>query len=78
MSNAQKSTMQIMLDAGLNAFGAQLLAESLLKSPIAQHIQNTGEPLKIAFPINRSDCPGWAGVEITLKPIKATDPETNT
>jgi hypothetical protein len=60
---------QVMINAGLNYFGAQLLAESLLKSPIATQIADKGEPLKIMIPINRSDCAGWIGVEMTLNPI---------
>jgi len=60
------NVMQAMLDAGLNAFGAELLAESLLRHPDAK---------KITFdlPINRSDCPGWIGVRFTLEPIPKED-----
>jgi hypothetical protein len=65
------SIAQAMINAGLNYFGAQLLAESLLRSAIASQIAEKGEPLNIMIPINRSDCAGWAGVEMTLKPVKA-------
>ena len=67
--------MGIMNDlhaVGLNPFGVQLVAESLLKSPIAEI--SASEPLKLFFPIHRGDCAGWAGVEITLKAIKAKVP----
>lgn len=65
------SIAQIMINAGLNYFGAQLLVESLLRSQIATEIAEKGEPLKIFIPINRSDCAGWVGAEITLNPVKA-------
>ena len=58
------NVMQKLIDCGINAFAAQLLAESLLKHP---------KPEKVSFdlPINRRDCEGWAGVRITLEPVKA-------
>lgn len=63
--------MQALLDCGLNGFGAQLLAESLLKSPIAASLNERQEPLRFELPIRREDCPGWIGVEFTLRPIAA-------
>jgi len=64
------NTKQMMLDIGLNPFGAELLCESLLRSQLADRFAEPNKPMVIQFPINRSDCPGWAGVEITLRPIK--------
>ncbi len=53
---------QSLINAGLNVFAADLLAESLL-----QH----QEPKKIKFllPIHRTDCEGWIGVVFTLEPV---------
>lgn len=55
---------------GLNPFGVVLVAESLLKSPIAA-MSADDKPLTFFMPINRSDCAGWAGVEITLKAVRS-------
>ncbi len=59
---------QSLINAGLNSFAADLLAESLLKHP---------EPKRIKFllPIHRTDCEGWIGVMFTLEPI-STGAET--
>ena len=62
------SIMQDLHDVGINPFGVQLVAESLLKSPIAE--MSVKEPLTLAFPVNRSDCPGWKGVRITLQAVR--------
>ena len=65
--------MGIMNDlhtVGINPFGVQLVAESLLKSPVAP-ISADGKPLTFFFPVQREDCPGWIGVEITLKAVRA-------
>ncbi len=67
------NVMQAMIDAGINAFGAQLTAESFLKSPLAQQALDRGEPLRFFLPIRRCDCSGWSGVEITLAAVPATD-----
>ena len=64
--------MQTLINAGINAFGAQLLAESYLKSPMAKYAMERGEPLKFFLPINRSDCARWSGVEISISAISAT------
>ncbi len=64
--------MGIMNDlhaVGLNPFGVQLVAESLLKSPIAP-MSADDKPLTFFFPVQRSDCAGWVGVEITLKAVR--------
>lgn len=64
--------MNIMNDlhtVGINPFGVVLVAESFLKSPCAE--RSLSEPLTFFFPINRGDCAGWVGVEITLKAVKA-------
>lgn len=58
---------------GINPFAVVLVAESLLKSPVAEI--SVSKPLTFFFPITRSDCAGWVGVEITLKAVKAEAPE---
>ncbi|MBT9098423.1 hypothetical protein KFZ76_11965 [Methylovulum psychrotolerans] len=73
-----KNVKQTLLDARINIWAIELLAESLLKSPLIDEIAKIDDGLKFFFPINRSDCAAWVGVEITLKPIAAsTDPEPN-
>ena len=62
---------------GLNPFGVVLVAESMLKSPIAP-MSADGKPLTFFMPINRGDCAGWAGVEFTLKAVRAKKPEQAT
>lgn len=52
---------------GLNPFGAVLLAESMLKSPLAQ--MTIGKPQRFFMPISRSDCAGWAGVQFSLEAV---------
>lgn len=52
---------------GLNPFGVQLVAESLLKSPLAQ--LTTTKPQGFFFPVNRSDCPDWIGARFTLEAV---------
>ena len=64
------NVMQILHELGINPFAVELLCESFLKSPAAGIVERQCEPLKIAFPINRSDCAAWAGVQITLKPVR--------
>ena len=56
--------MQDMLNHGINAFGIELLCESVLKmeSPI---------PLDFMLPIGREDCKQWAGCRIQITPLKA-------
>ncbi len=64
--------MGIMNDlhaVGLNPFGVQLVAESLLKSPLAP--MTAAEPVKIFFPVQRGDCAGWAGVEFTFEAVRS-------
>lgn len=63
---------QLMLDSMINAFGADLFLESFLKSPLAGMVFERGEPLDFYYPINRGDCKEWAGVQVTLMPIKKT------
>lgn len=58
--------LQALVDAGINAFAAELLAESLLKSPVAKAAADRGEPLRFFFPVQRTDCPGWIGVDFVL------------
>ena len=65
--------MQALIDAGINAFGAQLLAESYLKSPLAEQALQRGEPVRFFLPIHRGDCAGWSGVEIAIAAVPAPD-----
>lgn len=61
---------------GLNPFGVQLVAESLLKSPLAQ--MTTKSPQGFFFPVKRSDCPGWIGVRFTLTAVaESTTPASS-
>lgn len=59
--------MQDLHTIGLNPFAVTLLAESLLRSPVAQ--MTVGKPQGFFFPISRSDCPGWVGVRITVEAV---------
>lgn len=58
---------------GINPFAVTLLAESVLKSPVAQ--ASTKQPVKFFFPVSRGDCAGWAGVRITVEavPVEKTE-----
>lgn len=56
---------------GLNPFAVTLLAESLLKSPLAQ--LTTTRPQGFFFPVKRGDCPGWIGVRFTLEAVGETE-----
>lgn len=62
------SFMNELHTVGLDPFGVQLVAESLLKSPVAE--LSAREPLKFFFPVTRGDCPGWSGVTITLEAVR--------
>lgn len=57
---------------GLNPFAVVLVAESMLRSPVAP-ISADSKPLNFFMPINRGDCAGWAGVEFTLKAVRAAE-----
>lgn len=65
--------MQDLHTIGINPFAVTLLAESVLKSPLAQ--MTVGKPQGFFFPINRSDCAGWAGVRITVEAVRSNDGE---
>lgn len=52
---------------GLNPFAVVLLAESVLKSPLAP--MTVDKPQGFFMPIKRGDCPGWAGVRITVEAV---------
>jgi len=54
---------------GINPFGVQLVAESLLKSPLAP--MTADKPVTMFFPVQRSDCAGWAGVRFTFEAVRA-------
>lgn len=60
--------MQDLHTVGLNPFAVTLLAESLLKSPLAP--LTIGKPQGFFFPVQRGDCPGWVGVRITLEAVR--------
>jgi hypothetical protein len=53
---------------GLNPFAVQLLAESILRSPVAE--LTVEKPQGFFFPVQRSDCAGWAGVRITFEAVR--------
>lgn len=63
--------MNALQIVGINPFAVTLLAESVLKSPLAP--TTVGNPQRITFPINRSDCAGWAGVRITVEAVPEAD-----
>ena len=60
--------MQDLHTVGLNPFAVTLLAESVLKSPLAP--MTVGKPQGFFFPVNRSDCAGWVGVRITVEAVR--------
>lgn len=62
-----RNLFQDLHTVGLNPFAVQLLAESLLKSPLAP--MTVGKPQTIEFPVSRGDCAEWAGVRITLEAV---------
>lgn len=64
--------MQDLHTIGLNPFAVVLLAESVLKSPLAE--MTVGKPQGFFMPINRADCPGWAGVRITVEAVPVATP----
>lgn len=61
--------MQDLHTVGLNPFAVSLLAESLLKSPLAP--MTVDKPLGFFFPVHRSDCEGWVGVRITVEAVRS-------
>jgi hypothetical protein len=65
--------LQDLHTVGINPFAVTLLAESVLKSPIAP--MTVGDPKGFFMPVNRGDCPGWAGVRITVEAVRAEAPE---
>ena len=67
------SIMNDLQTVGINPFAVTLLAESVLKSPLAP--MTVGKPQRIAFPVNRSDCAGWTGVRITVEAVPSCDTE---
>jgi hypothetical protein len=69
----EMNIMQMLINAGINAFGAQLLAESYLRSPLAEQAMQRGEPVRFFLPIHRSDCAGWSGVEISIAAVPDPD-----
>ena len=67
MKSQYQPTKQQLLDAGLNVFAIELLAESFLRR--AGMDKMDGIELELFFPINRSDCPAFAGINITLQAV---------
>ena len=59
--------MQDLHTVGINPFAVTLLAESVLKSPLAA--MTVGKPQRFFFPVSRGDCAGWAGVRITVEAV---------
>lgn len=62
-----QNIMQDLHTVGINPFAVTLLAESVLKSPIAP--MTVGDPKTFFFPVQRSDCAGWVGVRITVEAV---------
>ena len=60
--------MQDLHSVGINPFAVELLAESVLKSPLAP--MTVGKPQGFFFSVRRSDCAGWAGVRITVEAVR--------
>lgn len=63
--------MQDLSYSGINPFGVELVAESFLKSPMADLALKNGQAIEINFPVNRKDTPKYCGVKITLTPIQS-------
>jgi len=66
--------LQDLHTIGINPFAVTLLAESVLKSPLAP--MTVGKPQGFFFPIQRSDCPGWVGARITVEAVPANSDAT--
>lgn len=73
MSEPGSNIMQDLHTIGINPFAVVLLAESVLKSPLAA--MTVGKPQGFFFPINRQDCVGWAGVRITVEAVPTAQSE---
>jgi hypothetical protein len=56
------ATFQQLSNCGINPFGVELVAESLLQHP-------RPVPVDFVLEVNRKDCAGWAGVRFKLDPI---------
>jgi len=69
------NVMQDLHTIGLNPFAVVLLAESVLKSPIAP--MTVGAPQGFFFPIQRGDCAGWRGVRFTVEAVPVEDIHAN-
>ena len=67
--------MQDLHTIGLNPFAVVLLAESVLKSPVAP--LTVGKPQGFFMPVNRGDCPGYVGVRITVEAVPAATAPTS-
>lgn len=61
-------TRQELLDAGLNLFAIDLLAESFLRRAGMDKMDEEIS-LEFFFAVNRSDCPAFEGVNIILQPV---------
>lgn len=66
--------MQDLHTVGINPFAVTLLAESVLKSPLAP--MTVGKPQGFFMPVSRSDCEGWTGVRITVEAVPVDKPDT--
>jgi hypothetical protein len=73
MQEIEMNVRQLLIDSGINAPAADLLGESFLRSPMAKIMLDKGEPLKFFLPIQRGDCPGWVGVDITISAVDKLD-----
>ena len=60
-------TRQDLLNSGLNVFAIDLLAESFLKREGMENME--GIELEFFFPVNRSDCGAFSGINIVLEVV---------
>lgn len=58
------ASVQLLNDIGLNGFGVELVAESILREK-----QLIEKPFEFVLPVRRSDCKGWAGVRFKIEAI---------
>ena len=73
--NMRRQVMQALIDMGMNAFGFELMAESIASH--AQEIADTNGDLEFVFPLNRTESPEIAGCVFKLTPIKRSALQPN-
>lgn len=62
-------TKQQLIDAGLNVSAIELVAESFLKRS-GMDTMDDEIVLEFFFPVKRSDCAVFQGINISLQPVK--------